>query len=74
MGLVETMQKLPSQGKLWTPANCNTGCQVFHHHLMVGLGQVMGKAVHYDIASVVNPAYSVVCRIGREQLADLRRY
>jgi hypothetical protein len=33
----------------------------------------MGQAVRYDIANVFNPAYSVVCLIGRERLADLGR-
>ena len=39
----------------------------------VAASHVMGQAVCYDIANVFNPAYSVVCRIGREWLADLRR-
>lgn len=34
----------------------------------VSASHVMGQAVHYDIANVFNPAYSVVCRIGREWL------
>lgn len=38
----------------------------------VAASHVMGQAVRYDIANVFNPAYSVVCRIGREWLADLR--
>ena len=32
----------------------------------VSASHVMGQAVRYDIANVFNPAYSVVCRIGRE--------
>jgi amidase len=38
----------------------------------VGASHVMGQAVRYDIANVFNPAYSVVCRIGREWLASVR--
>ncbi len=38
----------------------------------VAASHLMGQAVRYDIANVFNPAYSVVCRIGREWLADLR--
>jgi amidase len=34
---------------------------------------VMGQAVRYDIANVFNPAYSVVCRIGREWLTDQKK-
>ena len=34
----------------------------------VSASHVMGQAVRYDIANVFNPAYSVVCRIGREWL------
>ena len=32
----------------------------------VAASHVMGQAVRYDIANVFNPAYSVVCRIGRD--------
>ncbi len=39
----------------------------------VAASHVMGQAVRYDIANVFNPAYSVVCRIAREWLTDLRR-
>lgn len=35
----------------------------------VAASHVMGQAVHYDIANVFNPAYSVVCRIGKDWLA-----
>jgi len=38
----------------------------------VGASHVMGQAVRYDIANVFNPAYSVVCRIERKWLTDLR--
>jgi amidase len=38
----------------------------------VAASHVMGQAVRYDIANVFNPAYSVVCRIGREWLTDLK--
>ena len=34
----------------------------------VSASHVMGQAVRYEIANVFNPAYSVVCRIGREWL------
>jgi len=34
----------------------------------VSASHVMGQAVRYDIANVFNPAYSVVCRIGRDWL------
>ena len=37
----------------------------------VTASHVMGQAVRYDIANVFNPAYSVVCRIGREWLTGL---
>ncbi len=37
----------------------------------VATSHVMGQAVRYDIANVFNPAYSVVCRIGREWLTGL---
>jgi acetamidase/formamidase len=37
----------------------------------VAASHLMGQAVRYDIANVFNPAYSVVCRIGREWLSDL---
>jgi len=33
----------------------------------------MGQALRYDIANVFNPAYSVVCRIGREWLSGLKK-
>lgn len=36
----------------------------------VAASHVMGQAVRYDIANVFNPAYSVVCRIGREWLIN----
>jgi amidase len=39
----------------------------------VAASHVMGQAVRYDIANVFNPAYSVVCRIGRDWLSNLRR-
>ena len=39
----------------------------------VTASHVMGQAVRYDIANVFNPAYSVVCRIGREWLIDLKK-
>ena len=39
----------------------------------VTASHVMGQAVRYDIANVFNPAYSVVCRIGREWLTDLKK-
>jgi acetamidase/formamidase len=39
----------------------------------VAASHVMGQAVRYNIANVFNPAYSVVCRIGREWLTDLRQ-
>ena len=39
----------------------------------VAASHVMGQAVHYDIANVFNPAYSVVCRIGKDWLAALHR-
>jgi amidase len=39
----------------------------------VAASHVMGQAVRYDIANVFNPAFSVVCRIGREWLTDLRQ-
>ncbi len=38
----------------------------------VAASHVMGQAVRYRIANVFNPAYSVVCRIGREWLAGLK--
>ena len=34
----------------------------------VAASHVMGQAVRYDIANVFNPAYSVVCRIGKDWL------
>ena len=37
----------------------------------VAATHVMGRAWRYDIANVFNPAYSVVCRIGREWLAGI---
>jgi acetamidase/formamidase len=37
----------------------------------VSASHVMGQAVRYDIANVFNPAYSVVCRIGKSWLASL---
>ena len=37
----------------------------------VAASHVMGQAVRYDIANVFNPAYSVVCRIGREWLGRI---
>jgi acetamidase/formamidase len=37
----------------------------------VAASQVMGQAVRYDIANVFNPAYSIVCRIGREWLTEV---
>lgn len=37
----------------------------------VAASHLMGQAVRYDIANVFNPAYSVVCRIGRGWLSDL---
>jgi amidase len=37
----------------------------------VSASHVMGQAVRYDIANVFNPAYSVVCRIGKDWLAGL---
>lgn len=39
----------------------------------VAASHVMGQAVRYDIANVFNPAYSVVCRIGREWLVELKQ-
>ena len=39
----------------------------------VTVSHVMGQAVRYDIANVFNPAYSVVCRIGREWLTGLKK-
>jgi acetamidase/formamidase len=39
----------------------------------VAASHVMGQAVRYEIANVFNPAYSVVCRIGREWLTDLKK-
>ena len=39
----------------------------------VTASHVMGQAVRYDIANVFNPAYSVVCRIGREWLINLKK-
>jgi amidase len=39
----------------------------------VSASHVMGQAVRYDIANVFNPAYSVVCRIGREWLTGLKK-
>ena len=39
----------------------------------VTASHVMGQAVRYDIANVFNPAYSVVCRIGREWLINLQQ-
>jgi acetamidase/formamidase len=39
---------------------------------VVAASHVMGQAVRYDIANVFNPAYSVVCRIGRDWLKNLR--
>lgn len=38
----------------------------------VAASHVMGHEVRYDIANVFNHAYSVVCRIGRKWLTDLR--
>ncbi len=38
----------------------------------VAASHVMGHVVRYDIANVFNHAYSVVCRIGRKWLTDLR--
>jgi amidase len=38
----------------------------------VSASHVMGQAVRYDIANVFNPAYSVVCRIGKKWLTSLR--
>ena len=37
----------------------------------VAASHLMGQAVRYDIANVFNPAYSVVCRIGRDWLTNL---
>lgn len=37
----------------------------------VAASHVMGQAVRYDIANVFNPAYSVVCRVARQALADV---
>ena len=39
----------------------------------VAASHLMGQAVRYEIANVFNPAYSVVCRIGREWLTNLRQ-
>ena len=39
----------------------------------VAASHVMGQAVHYDIANVFNPAYSVVCRIRKDWLAALQK-
>jgi acetamidase/formamidase len=39
----------------------------------VSASHVMGQAVRYDIANVFNPAFSVVCRIGRDWLTDLQQ-
>ena len=39
----------------------------------VTASHVMGQAARYDIANVFNPAYSVVCRIGREWLSGLKK-
>ena len=39
----------------------------------VTASHVMGQAVRYDIANVFNPAYSVVCRIGKEWLTSLKK-
>jgi len=36
----------------------------------VATSHLMGQAVRYDVANVFNPAYSVVCRIGKEWLKD----
>ena len=38
----------------------------------VAASHVMGQTVRYDISNVFNPAYSVVCRVGKEALAGLR--
>ncbi len=37
----------------------------------VAASHVMGQAVRYDIANVFNPAYSVVCRIGKAWLTEI---
>ena len=37
----------------------------------VAASHVMGQCVRYDVANVFNPAYSVVCRLGRADLAGL---
>src|SRR5205085_8910583 len=34
----------------------------------VAASHIMGQAVRYDVANVFNPAYSVVCRIGKRWL------
>ena len=39
----------------------------------VSASHVMGQAVRYDIANVFNPAFSVVCRIGRDWLTGLQQ-
>ena len=39
----------------------------------VSASHILGQAVRYDVANVFNPAYSVVCRIGRSWLAGLKR-
>jgi amidase len=39
----------------------------------VTASHVMGQAVRYDIANVFNPAYSVVCGVGREWLTSLKK-
>ncbi len=38
----------------------------------VAASHFMGQVVGYDIAKVFNPAYSIACRIGKEQLASLK--
>lgn len=38
----------------------------------VSASHMMGQAVRYDIANVFNPAYSVVCRVGKEWLTSLK--
>lgn len=38
----------------------------------IAAGQIMGQTVEYEIANVFNPAYSVVCKIGKRWLLGVR--
>ena len=41
-------------------------------HDEISASHLMGQAVRYDIANVFNPAYSVVCRMGKDWVTEAR--